>query len=77
MFIGVPLSYYKKSHVFWAIGGISGTLMDFADALTVCKEHADALRRYEQSMDIEEKQLSATLVWDDVKKMAGKFSGKS
>mmetsp|Transcript_10128 Transcript_10128/g.17833 ORF Transcript_10128/g.17833 Transcript_10128/m.17833 type:complete len:116 (-) Transcript_10128:431-778(-) len=42
--VTMPVAMYKKSHVFWAIGGITGTLMDFAEAVGDCKPYADAIR---------------------------------
>ncbi len=42
--LGLGASMLKKSHVYWAIGGISGTLMDYANALEVCRDKAQALR---------------------------------
>jgi hypothetical protein len=47
--LGLGVSMFKKSHVYWAIGGISGTLMDYANALEVCRDKAHALRLHQDA----------------------------
>lgn len=47
--LGLGASMLKKSHVYWAIGGISGTLMDYANALEVCRDKAQALRHVQDT----------------------------
>ncbi len=47
--LGLGVSMFKKSHLYWAIGGISGTLLDYTNALDECRDKAHALRRHQDA----------------------------
>ena len=67
--LGLGASMLKKSHVYWAIGGVSGTLMDYANALEVCRDKAQALRHVQDAgvvrVDLQKDSL-AQAVREDV-----------
>eukprot|EP00515_Schizochytrium_aggregatum_P001211 CAMPEP_0202036564 /NCGR_PEP_ID=MMETSP0962-20130828/1627_1 /ASSEMBLY_ACC=CAM_ASM_000488 /TAXON_ID=4773 /ORGANISM="Schizochytrium aggregatum, Strain ATCC28209" /LENGTH=111 /DNA_ID=CAMNT_0048600643 /DNA_START=12 /DNA_END=347 /DNA_ORIENTATION=- len=35
--IGLPVAMKTRKHIYWAIGGISGTMLDYVQALEDCK----------------------------------------
>ncbi|GBG31369.1 Hypothetical Protein FCC1311_075932 [Hondaea fermentalgiana] len=54
LLIGLPLSIRYKSQLYWAIGGISGTLLDYSTALGECKHYrheAEHLTKMREKLD--------------------------
>mmetsp|Transcript_9786 Transcript_9786/g.19226 ORF Transcript_9786/g.19226 Transcript_9786/m.19226 type:complete len:126 (+) Transcript_9786:61-438(+) len=55
--VGLPLSIKYKSQLYWAIGGVSGTLLDYTNALAQCKHYrheAEDLTRLRRKFPEEE-----------------------